>query len=224
MWSRGLKPAALGIISIMSQLLRLRKPEELDAAFDTLPEIHLGSLYDCLDPGASPGGSREKFEKLKKWLLDRPLDQKIAARFLRVQANWQYGLYTSKTSSASSLLDILKTFEASLALVSNDYRTWSGWAYANSRALSHFPDLRSTFALNAISGFLKAAQQRPSDSLEFLCQMFSIFFRYGEEVEFTHADIISLPPSVIVQMIPEIVSHITHNAAAVRAVVQDIIA
>ena len=109
-------------------------------------------------------------------------------------------------------------------LVSNDYRTWAGWAYASSRTLSHFSDLRSRFTVNAISGFLKATQLRPSESLEYLCQMFSIFFRYGEEIDLPNnikKDIISLPPTIINQIIPQIVVHISDKN--VREVVQAII-
>jgi phosphatidylinositol kinase/protein kinase (PI-3 family) len=56
--------------------------------------------------------------------------------------------------------------------------------------------------------------------------MFSIFFRYGEEILLSQGlrrDIISLPPSIVVLMIPQIISHITHREPAVKAVVTDII-
>ena len=156
----------------------------------------------------------------------RFVDKKMTARLLRIQANWQYRQY-SKKSSPTTLLDICHVFERSLQLVSDDYRTYSGWAYANSRALSHFSDCRKKLALNAIYGFLKATQlRRHSESIEFLCQLFSIFFRYGEEFTLPkdmRNQINSLPAGILQQIIPQIVVHISHKDHKISRVVQSII-
>lgn len=226
LWGRGMKHKAVSLICNFNQMLRSQDVEEFTIAYNKMSKEELAFTYEALniDLEKQDSSMEKRFNYLKKFTQNgRDL---IMARYFRTQASWQYKLYKSKTSSASILIDISKTFEESLKLVSNDYRTWAGWAYASSRALSHFSDLRSKFSINAISGFLNATQLRPSESLEFLCQMFSIFFRYGEEValpEVLRNDIISLPASIIIQIIPQIVVHITHNNPNVRDVVRNII-
>lgn len=202
LWSRGKKPKAVSMLSALNSLIMNKDIQNI---------------------------SNEDLDYVKRFATREKIDKiepKKLARYLRIQANWKYQLYKSSTSSTNSLIEISKIFEESNAIVSDDYRTWSGWAYASSRALSHFEDLRSKFAINAISGFLKASQLRPSNSLDYLCQMFSIFFRYGEEIELPESiknEIISLPPSNISLVIPQIVAHITHKSLNVRNVVQKII-
>ena len=225
LWSRGVKSRAVSIISTLNQLLNIKTVQEYmelhpKLSHEDIKFIRYTSKWQKFEK-LSP---EERFLKFKK--ATRKVDSRFYARLIRIQANWQYRLYTSKTSPASTLIGISHLFEISNKLVSDDYRTWAGWAYASSRALSHFSDLRSTFTVNAISGFLKATQLQPSDSLEYLCQMFSIFFRYGEEItlpENIRNDIVSLHPSIIHQIIPQIVVHISHENQNVREVVQDII-
>ncbi|KAH0793920.1 PIKK family atypical protein kinase [Histomonas meleagridis] len=86
--------------------------------------------------------------------------------------------------------------------------------------------MRAKFTIDALSAFLKATGLHPSGSLEYLCQMFSIFFRYAEYItlpdELTN-DILSLPSSIVIQIIPQIVVHIAHPDENVCRIVQDLI-
>ncbi|OHT06128.1 PIKK family atypical protein kinase [Tritrichomonas foetus] len=224
-WSRGNKSQAVSILRAVNGILFAKTFEEFKESFMKIsPEEIKFIRYASGQRSIATAPPHEIWEHIKS--VTKNLNHKFFARMVRIQANWQYRLYTSKTSPASTLIDISQLFEYSNGLVSDDYRTWAGWAYASSRALSHFSELRSKFAVNAVSGFLKATQLRPSESLEYLCQMFSIFFRYGEEIELPLAirnDIVSLPPAIIHQIIPQIVVHISHDSQNVREVVQAII-
>jgi hypothetical protein len=222
MWSRGMKPKAVAMMAFFTNILRARQPEEFKSACTSLSPEGLAFVQRIMGFGCEDDAG----EFLRAYVANRFSDPQTKARFFRLHAQWKYGLYTSKTSPASSLLDISQLFQDSLADVGSDYRAWAGWAYACSRALSHFLDLRPQFAKNAMSGCLKATQLRPSEAIEFLCQLFSIFFRYGEEIELDagiRESIRALPASLLVLTIPQIVSHITHPVASVRQAVQDII-
>ena len=153
------------------------------------------------------------------------LTPRIKARLLRIQASWQYHL--NKTDK-ETLLKICLVFQKSNELIADDYRTWAGWAYANSSllVLSNENENIEKFTIDSISGFLKASQLRQKDSLEYLCQMFSIFFRYGEDVELPKeiiTEFINLSPITIVKIIPQIVVHISHKGTSVKQIVSDII-
>ena len=167
------------------------------------------------------------FESIQNYLIINKIENSFKAKLLRIQANWKYSLYNSKTSSPESLIHVCELFEMSKNLVENDSRTWSGWAYVSSRAISHFPELRPKFVIQAINGFLKATKLSPSESLEFLCQLFSIFFRYGEEISTSlislEKELLELPSENIIQIIPQIVVHISHNDFNIKNLVQKIV-
>ena len=153
------------------------------------------------------------------------IDSYTRSRLLRLQATWQYAIYSSKTSSADSLKDICMLFKEANKLRSNDQKTWSGWAYASSRALSHFPEQRAIFAEAAMTGFLKAAKLSPSQSFEYMCQTFSIFFRYGAETGLSdslRAEFDTLPASTVNMIVSQICVHITDVDETIRSVVQKI--
>lgn len=223
MWARGDKHKAVSLLITINNVFRDDNDESIERAFNNLQIEERKNLIEFLGiKNYDRMSDIQRITVIKKIKIDHSLD----ARLLRIQANWQYRLYTAKTSSATYLIEICKVFKKSLKIKSDDYRTWAGWAYASSRSLSHFSDKRSEFALNAIRGFLKATQLRPSESLEYLCQMFSIFFRYGEEVnlpESVKKEIIDLPPSIINQIVPQIVVHIAHKDPKIKKVVVAII-
>lgn len=227
LWSRGFKQKALSSLITLNEFIRAKTPEDFINSQKKESSDLISILFDIINvPIDKNRNYIQNFEYLKKLIHKTGLNDQMRARFLRIQAGWQYQLYKSSISSKNTLIDITKCFEESISIVSNDYKSWAGYAFASSRALSHFEKLRSNFAINAISGFLKATQLRPSESLEYLCQMFSIIFRYGEKIELPQSiknDIISLPASIIILIIPQIVVHIAHKAINVRELVQNII-
>lgn len=192
MWARGLKDKAALLMTKANELV---SGGHID--FDDLSEDDRTLLL-----GSVPNDVKS-------------LSDQTRARMWRLQATWQYQLDKGNC-------EVCDIFQKSNALVDNDYRTWAGWAYANSAISKKTP----TNVLNAIKGFLRAARLRPSDSLEYLCQMFSIFFRYGDDFESPSeliSEIVSLPASIMLQIIPQIVVHIAHKSASVRQVVLSII-
>lgn len=220
LWSKGMKKKAIELISTLNLIsvsnndsdalniiLSLPKKETFYEFFDIQTDNEQVIISDIVN----------KF---------RSSDNKMKARYLRIQANWQYDLFSSKPSSVDSLRKISQTYQQSMRYIGDDYRTFSGWAYANSRSLSQCTDSRANIALSAIYGFLKATQLRQSESLEFLCQMFSIYFRFGEEFtlpEEIRKEINELPAGVLHQIVPQIVVHISHKDPKISRVVQSII-
>ncbi|OHT01774.1 PIKK family atypical protein kinase [Tritrichomonas foetus] len=223
MWTRGLKKQAMNLLTGLNKALSSETDEEALGLFGSFPQEERKLIYEFFNISRDGNTKEIGRDIVSKFRIS---DNKMLARLLRIQANWQYHLYTAQTSSAELLLDICKVYERSKALVGDDYRTFSGWAYASSRALSHFPEKSKDMVPKAIDGFLKATQFRPSESLEFLCQLFSIFFRYDadfEDHEKLCSDILKLPPNILHQIIPQIVVHISHNNEKVSKVVQKII-
>ena len=223
LWGRGDQYEAVELLKSINDVFQHESDGDTVMAFNALPPETRKKLIEFI----GIKNYERMTEKQQATIVKKiKRDHSMNARLLRIQANWQYRLYTAKTSKAKSLIEICEIFEKSKKIHSNDFRTWAGWAYASSRSLSHFPEKRSQFALNAMIGFLEATKLRPSESLEYLCQMFSIFFRYGEEVtlpEQTRKDIIGLPAKIVQQIVPQIVVHIAHKDAKVSKIVVDII-
>ncbi|EAY04287.1 PIKK family atypical protein kinase [Trichomonas vaginalis G3] len=198
MWTRGEKTQAISLIKSLNDIIQGNSSIEVP----------------------------QRLQTVKDEILKSGVSTAFRARALRLQATWEYQVYKAQTASSDSLTDIIKTFKSSLSLFSGDYRAWSGWAYASSRALSHKPDERQLYATDAITAFLKATQLRPSESLEFLCQLFSILVRYGEDIvlpDDVKKELVSLPAATVHLIVPQIVVHIAHKDEKVRCLVQEII-
>jgi len=225
LWARGDKVNAINQITLFNKLLCADSAETIRLALEST-SLEGIKFFSALLPKDSELNPEKVLQSFHNYVSYYSIGDNFRSKCIRIQAAWQYQLYKAKTSSTSMLTDIIESFKYSNSLKRDDYRTWSGWAYACSRALSHRQDLRSAFAADAISGFLRATQLRPSDSLEFLCQMFSIFFRYGESIDLPASisrEIVSLSPQIVIQIIPQIVVHIAHPVLKVRQLVQDLI-
>ncbi|OHT01329.1 PIKK family atypical protein kinase [Tritrichomonas foetus] len=146
-------------------------------------------------------------------------DTKLRARLLRIQGNMQYQICGSE-----NLESVKECFKRSLKLNDLDYRSWAGLAYVSSRMINYFDD-KSSLAYDVVTSFLKATQIHPESSLEFLCQLFSIFSQYGNnlEIENLTKEITSLPVHTIAQVVPQLVGHIAHPSEKVRNVVKSIL-
>ncbi|KAH0788589.1 PIKK family atypical protein kinase [Histomonas meleagridis] len=206
-WARGFKTQAESLLERFNMLLNSKSIEENESILSDLSQEDKQYLLNSM-----PKASNE-------------IPKKERARLLRLQAAWQYQL---RKTDKKTLLKICDAFERSNELISDDYRTWAGWAYTNSSllGLSNENENIKQFTISAIDGFLKATKLRQNDSLEFLCQVFSIFFRYGEDVELPQyivKDLLNLSPATIIQIIPQIVVHIAHKGTFVRQIVSNII-
>lgn len=93
--------------------------------------------------------------------------------------------------------------------------------------LSTEPEMSGdVFAVNAITGFLKATLLRSGDSLEFLCQLFGILFtlRESEHVpKSVYTEIQALPSSVLLSVIPQLTAHISYEDDQIRKLVHNLV-
>ncbi|KAI5504130.1 protein serine/threonine kinase protein [Trichomonas vaginalis G3] len=128
--------------------------------------------------------------------------------------------------SFESMKEVLLLFEISKEESNSDYRTWLGWAYTNSRLININPEEKDKYSYNAVTGFLKATQLTTKGTLEYLCQMFSIFFQMTNS-SLINSDLLeklrSLPPQDINQIIPQITVQINHKDEFIRNAVHEIL-
>ena len=85
---------------------------------------------------------------------------------------------------------------------------------------------QDVFAVNAITGFLKATLLRSSDSLEFLCQLLGVLFslKKSEHIpKSVYTEIQSLPSSVLVSVIPQLTAHISYGDDDIRKLVHSLV-
>lgn len=128
--------------------------------------------------------------------------------------------------SIESMHEVLSLFEKSKSESMDDYRAWLGWAYANARLINSSPEQKDIYSYNAVTGFLKATQLTNKGTIEYLCQMFSIFFQMNNST-LVNTDLLqklsSLPPADINQIIPQITVQIAHSDEVIRNAVHDIL-
>lgn len=144
------------------------------------------------------------------------ISNKLRSRFLRIEGSWRSQLY-QKSESLPSLIKTIDLFKEAASLCPNDYRNWEGFAYAASRAIDDI-----SFVTSALDGFLRVSQLRTSNNLEYLCPLFSLFFRYGSKVSFP-SEIVNLDPEIICQVLPQIVCQINHPDRTVQNVVHKLL-
>ncbi|EAX88702.1 PIKK family atypical protein kinase [Trichomonas vaginalis G3] len=159
---------------------------------------------------------------LKNW----DIDDIFRCKVLRLSANWRYNLYKSN-SNEINLKEVIDLFEKCVSLNEKDYLSWAGLAYSCSRFLSHETnEIRQNYAIIAIKGFLKASKLNPSSSLQYLCQVFSIFVQYFESFPLPDEiknELLSLDSSMVFKIIPQIIVHVTNSSTIVRSIVEEII-
>ncbi|OHT15233.1 hypothetical protein TRFO_14257 [Tritrichomonas foetus] len=164
-------------------------------------------MYDCFD------GMMTSFD----------MDSNLESRIYRTLAAFKSA---SPDNSQESLEQVSHLYEIGKMKNCNDYKIWLGWAYANSRLIDAVPSNSDHYSVNAVQGFLKATQLRTSNTLEFLCQLFSIFFRVKDSKVITNtliSDLLDLPANIIVEIIPQITVQIAHNDELIRNVVTKIL-
>ena len=223
LWMKGERIKAVELMSYLGRSLSISSQQEFDSFIQSedfkTHEPNVGFLKPFLDES-------NDYKGYVQYLKKHSIDDVMRARVARIATTWKYNMYKANTASATSLSDIINSFQRCNELNSNDYRTWAGWAYATSRALSHNEEKLAEYAIAAISGFIQATSLKPSGSLEYLCLMFSILFRYGEHIKLPQSledKIIMLPPQIVIQIIPQIVVHISHKDEGVRNIVRAII-
>lgn len=131
--------------------------------------------------------------------------------------------YCSRTQATSKAIGLL---ERVIEQQPNRVRAWKHWAYFNLACIhEHASEECTTYASNAMIGFAQLIKiNRPS--LHYLCQLCSLFFRYGPRLSnFSScaSNLTSLSPSSVIQIIPQLIVQFDHENAQVREVVWKII-
>ena len=107
----------------------------------------------------------------------------------------------------------------------NRVRAWKHWAYFNLGCIQDGTEECTTYASNAMDGFATLIKiTRPS--LHYLCQLCSLFFRYGPRLskfDSAAANLTSLSPSSVIQIIPQLMVQFDHENSDVRRIVFEIV-
>ena len=106
------------------------------------------------------------------------------------------------------------------------YKVWLGLAHTNARMIDVAPSEAETYSIQATTAFLQATELSTSNPLEFLCQMFSIFFRIKDSscISSELVDrLLKLSPKAISRVIPQITIQIANPNNEIREVVHQIL-
>ncbi|OHS99482.1 PIKK family atypical protein kinase [Tritrichomonas foetus] len=231
LWARYEQPSVIESLHILNILYQ---PEITEEAFIQATQglnyfihdsLHETSLQDSLSMplnGSSYGSLYGSLNEVDMHILyqnSRKIPQlttKLRARFFRTEGSWRSQLY-QKNESMQSLTKTIDLFRKASELSPDDYRNWAGFAYAASRAIDDI-----SFVSIAINGFLRVSQLRTSNNLEYLCPLFSLFFRYGTIVSVPN-EIVNLGPEIIFQVLPQIVCQINHPDEGVKNIVHELL-
>jgi phosphatidylinositol kinase/protein kinase (PI-3 family) len=231
LWARGQKDAAIDCLKMTLDIMSLQDPEFLEVGLSKLPLRIFSVLSKHLDNMEIPEEKTElqRMAKEQPILLSRcfrdmlspVLDGRMESRICRTLGSFMFSRY-------EHTLDILRLindmYERAKTSYDKDYKVWLGWAYVNARMIDIVRN--DEHAINAVNGFLKATELRPSNTLEFMCQLFSIFFRLkdGSLISQTlTTDLLNLRASVVSQIIPQITVQVAHPNATIRGVVHRIL-
>ena len=166
----------------------------------------------------------KQFEACFSEILDSfQVDGTLVSRLCRKLADF---LSTRDTHNKEMLAYIANLYERGKTQNDKDYKLWLGWAYANARMIDICPSEGDIYSINATHGFLRATTLSTSNTLEFLCQMFSMFFRVKDSSKITLTlkhGLLSLHAKAISQVIPQLTIQIAHPDSVIRQVVHSIL-
>ena len=107
----------------------------------------------------------------------------------------------------------------------NMIRAWRIWTYANLNLTQRPENVPQFYANNAMNGFWKLVELS-SASMHFLCQLCSLFFNYGTDLDnFAESaeKFKNISAECVSQIIPQLVVQLEHPVPEIRQVVHDII-
>lgn len=214
LWLKGKTADAIDTLHIFNDFYRLQKSPEFFGEFQqrifTISEHvrnKVASIFN-VDPDA------EGLRKIAD-MVDKP-NSKELARLLRLE-----GSYRASDIIDSDIGDAISLFSESTKYNPDDYRTWASWAYACMKSLEG--EREGFFVQMAVDGFLRANVLTKTSTLEYICQLFSLFFRYGNMCKDFNSKIQMLEASTIEKIIPQLVCQISHPDEGVRNVVTTIL-
>lgn len=160
-------------------------------------------------------------EMVKKFSIDKHFASKLHRTLATI-------LFAAAPTDMASITEIADLYMTALDGNDHDFRIWNGWAHANAALaeLSEDYKQKDTYSLNAVDGFLKAAQSRSANTLEYLCQMFAIFFKIRNSSlipEKLTEDLLALPAEILTQIIPQLTAQIAHPDDKFRDIVHQLL-
>ncbi|EAY11762.1 PIKK family atypical protein kinase [Trichomonas vaginalis G3] len=210
LWLRGKTSEAIDVVKLYNDIFRAKNDEEIANSYNNTPDYVRAKMAQIYQIEQSEKG----FIQLNQ-ILKKPTD-KEKARMLRMEAS-----YRASDVFHDNIDIAIKLFIESSKLNADDYRTWSRWAYACTKSIEN--DKEGLYVKMAVDGFLKASFLSKENSLEYICQLFSLYFRYGNNFKEFHSKIQNLNPQTIEKIIPQIVCQISHPDPTVRSVVHNIL-
>jgi phosphatidylinositol kinase/protein kinase (PI-3 family) len=240
LWAREEKKKAIDRLKDAVAFLDLRdKP--LGKGIENLSDENFTRLIDVLRQHARPGlvlpGKKEELlglyaehpsalEACFKEMFDAlGVVKELEAPVYRTLA---FYLYTRGPQTPETLREVEGYYQRGLDRNPNDYKQWLGLAYANARMAEIQQGDHDRHAIAAVTYFLKASQPpcRPRNTLQFLYQLFSIFFRVTDGSLVTddlRKQLLDLPPGTLADIIPQLTDQIAHPNQRIRDVVHDIL-
>lgn len=166
------------------------------------------------------GNKEEAIKKLER-IIDMNCDSMFLARVHRLYANYV------GVSSVEALNESSQAYSKSTKHNEKDPRAWIGWAYTSSLLAQSDSKNSDRHSLNAVKGFLKAAALKGESAVEFLVQMFAMFFQIRDskilEDDPIGNDIVSIQPIMLMHVLPQVTVQIDHKDKSIRDLVHKII-
>lgn len=185
-----------------SMLMNISNEEKLSIFYSIL-DSELESIYDLVTSTYNTYNNKQK-------LISR-INRKLALCIM-----------DNGIEDTNDLRYIIDLFEKSKSINSNDYRAWIGWAIANYHLMNKEVN-KETFYNNAIKGFLKASELCEASSFVNLCQTFSLFFQPGLLQYLEDIDNLSIPPHIIIRVLPQITVQIANQDQLIKNFVHKIL-
>ena len=218
LWERGKLSEAIESIKLLNIIHNVQNFEEFQEQFTKISPNIINDVCKIIkEDNPTPENLFKYAQKTRESNVFTPHQR---AKMLRLEAQWRSDL------SIDNVDLTLKLFEESTKLESNEYKTWANWAYASTKAVDINNEFHDKYVQMAINGFLKASILHTSNTLEYLCQLFSLFFRYASTASIPqdlYTRISELKPPIIERILPQVICHISHQDENVKNVVHALI-
>jgi len=223
-WASGKRQVAINILSNIVKSYECRSPEAFQSVFLSANAEGRRAIESCVEPNDLQSifeeSSTKAFNYFKEHISMIP-NEKISKLF-RTYANY---MWLSQPDKGLLCKDVSDYYYQSTQYNQIDYKSWIGWAHVNVYMMNCNVADSDKYLLDACTGFLRATQINSSNSLEYLCQLFSILFRVHDSKIISHdlvSRITSLSPDIIFQIIPQLAAQITHPDKLLRSIIMSI--
>lgn len=221
-------------LKMLSVLRREQRWDIIDSYIDKLsimkvapPEIALARAKI-----AWSRGQREEAINTLEAVKDQEMNPSVSAHIYRKLASY------INLARPDEMNQVAAYYKCARNKDINDPRSWIGWAYAcnaiaqkereveKERERSPVEETSDTFGLRSVYAFNRAVTLCRTGNLEYLILMFATFFKVKESKRIAQDlidEMLTLPHSMVAQVIPQIAVQITHKDALIRNIVHKIL-